>query len=48
MMHEVRQHLERARPDVIIVFTSAPFVNFFYDHFPAFCVEVIDETETTP
>ena len=48
MMHEVRQHLEKAEPDVIIVFTSDHFVNFFYDHFPAFCVGIVDEAETTP
>lgn len=48
MMNEVREHLEKAKPDVIIVFTSDHFVNFFYNHFPAFCVGVIDEAETTP
>ena len=48
MMNEVRQHLEKAKPDVIIVFTSDHFVNFFYDHFPAFCVGVVDEAKTTP
>ena len=48
MMNKVREHLEQSRPDVIFVFTSDHFVNFFYDHFPAFCIGMVEEAETTP
>ena len=40
----VREQLEAVAPDVIVVFDSDHFVNFFFDNFPAFCIGVVDET----
>ena len=40
----VRVQLEAARPDVIVVFDSDHFVNFFFDNYPTFCVGMVDET----
>jgi protocatechuate 4,5-dioxygenase beta chain len=39
----VREQLEAVAPDVIVVFDSDHFVNFFFDNFPAFCVGIVDE-----
>jgi aromatic ring-opening dioxygenase catalytic subunit (LigB family) len=40
---KVREQLESVAPDVIVVFDSDHFVNFFFDNFPAFCVGIVDE-----
>jgi gallate dioxygenase len=39
----VRQQLEAVQPDVLVVFDSDHFVNFFFDNFPAFCIGIVDE-----
>jgi aromatic ring-opening dioxygenase catalytic subunit (LigB family) len=45
LFNRVKDHLDAARPDVIVVISSDHFVQFFYDNMPAFCVGVIDEAE---
>ena len=44
-MAQVREHLEAAKPDVIIEVASDHFTNFFYNNFPQFCVGLIQEAE---
>jgi hypothetical protein len=45
LMKQVRQQLEAAEPDVIIVMASDHFTNFFYNNLPQFCVGAIQEAE---
>lgn len=45
LMNDVREHLEKVEPDVIIISTSDHFTNFFFNHMPAFCIGVVDEAE---
>lgn len=42
---QVKQRLEAAAPDVLVVLDSDHFVNFFFDNLPAFCVGLADEAE---
>jgi hypothetical protein len=44
-MQKVKEHVERASPDVIIELDSDHFDNFFYDNVPAFCVSLAEEAE---
>lgn len=39
----VREQIEAVQPDVLVVFDSDHFVNFFFDNFPAFCIGIVDE-----
>jgi hypothetical protein len=39
-MERLRQDLERARPDVLVVCSNEHFTNFFLDNFPPFCIGV--------
>ncbi len=41
----VGKGLEDARPDLVLMFTSDHFVNFFFDKMPAFCVSTADEAD---
>jgi len=41
-LEELRRRLERARPDVIVMFVNDHVQNFFYDAMPALCVGVAD------
>ena len=45
LMGQVRRHVEKAAPDIIIEIDSDHFVNFFYDNVPAFCVGLAEEAE---
>ena len=45
LMKQVRQELERAEPDLVIVVASDHFTNFFYNNLPQFCVGAIEEAE---
>ena len=45
MFRQVRQHVEKAEPDVIIEVGSDHFVNFFYNNVPAFCLGLAEESE---
>ncbi len=45
LMGQVREHFEKAAPDIIIEIDSDHFVNFFYDNVPAFCVGLAEEAE---
>ena len=45
MFRQVRQHVEKAEPDVIIEVDSDHFVNFFYNNVPAFCLGLAEESE---
>ncbi len=39
-MAALRQELERARPDALIICSNEHFTNFFLDNFPPFCIGV--------
>jgi protocatechuate 4,5-dioxygenase beta chain len=39
----LREKLEAARPDLLVIFTSDHFVGFFYDNMPTFCIGAFDE-----
>jgi aromatic ring-opening dioxygenase catalytic subunit (LigB family) len=43
LFRRVADELEAARPDVLVVFDSDHFVNFFFDNMPAFCIGIVDE-----
>src|SRR5919198_5122513 len=38
----VREQLEAVGPDLLVVFDSDHFVNFFFDNFPTFCIGIVD------
>lgn len=42
---QVRQRLETAAPDVLVVLDSDHFVSFFFDNLPVFCVGLAEEAE---
>jgi len=41
----VRAALEAAEPDILLIYTSDHFVNFFYDKLPAFCVGTAEHAD---
>jgi protocatechuate 4,5-dioxygenase beta chain len=43
---QVRQHLDAARPDVIVHFGNDHFNTFFFDNLPVFAIGVADEAAT--
>lgn len=45
LFSRARVELEAARPDVMVVFTSDHFVEFFYDKLPAFTIGTADKAE---
>jgi aromatic ring-opening dioxygenase catalytic subunit (LigB family) len=45
LFERVRQDLDAARPDVLLVVSSDHFVQYFYDNMPAFAVGIVDEAE---
>ena len=44
LYRRVAEQVEAVEPDLLVVFDSDHFVNFFFDNFPAFCIGVVDET----
>ncbi len=40
----VSEHLEAVNPDVIVMFDTDHFANFFYDNLPTFAVGISDRT----
>lgn len=38
LFDSVRQKLESARPDLILIFTADHFVSFFFNNMPTFCI----------
>jgi protocatechuate 4,5-dioxygenase beta chain len=44
LYRKVAEQVESVEPDLLVVFDSDHFVNFFFDNFPAFCIGVVDET----
>ena len=42
-MATLRQELERARPDALVICSNEHFTNFFLDNFPPFCIGVGDQ-----
>jgi gallate dioxygenase len=42
---KVGEQLAAAAPDLIVIFDSDHFVNFFFDNMPAFCIGLVDEAE---
>jgi hypothetical protein len=38
LFKRVRQELESAKPDLIVMLTTDHFVSFFFDNMPTFCV----------
>jgi protocatechuate 4,5-dioxygenase beta chain len=41
----VAEQLAAAAPDLIVIFDSDHFVNFFFDNMPAFCIGIVDQAE---
>jgi len=41
-MNEMRENLERAKPDALIVITAEHFANFFMDNMPSYCMGMAD------
>jgi len=41
----LRQRLERARPDRLVIFANDHLQNFFYDNMPAYCIGLADSYE---
>ena len=41
----LRQRLERARPDLLVVFVNDHLQNFFYNNMPAYCIGLADSYE---
>jgi aromatic ring-opening dioxygenase catalytic subunit (LigB family) len=39
---KVREQLDAVAPDILVVFDSDHFVNFFFDNFPTFCIGIVD------
>ncbi|MYH34179.1 MAG: extradiol ring-cleavage dioxygenase [Gammaproteobacteria bacterium] len=44
-MHAMRQRLEAARPDALIVVAAEHFANFFMNNMPAYCLGMADDYE---
>ena len=42
---EIRAHLDRASPDVIVAITNDHFNTFFFDNWPTFAIGISDRTE---
>lgn len=45
LFERVREALEAAAPDLVVVFTSDHFVGFFFDNMPAFCVGAFEKAD---
>lgn len=45
LFRRLREELEAAKPDLVIVYTSDHFVGFFFDNMPTFCVGAFDAAE---
>ncbi len=45
LFERLREELEAARPDLVVVFTSDHFVGFFFDNMPTFCVGTFEDAE---
>jgi protocatechuate 4,5-dioxygenase beta chain len=43
LYRRVAEQIEAARPDILVVFDSDHFVNFFFDNMPTFCLGIVDE-----
>ena len=43
LYRKVAEQLDAVAPDILVVFDSDHFANFFFDNFPAFCIGVVDE-----
>ena len=41
-LDEMRQHLEAARPDALIIVAAEHFANFFMNNMPAYCMGMAD------
>ena len=41
-MNEMRENLERAKPDALIVIAAEHFANFFMDNMPSYCMGMAD------
>ncbi len=44
-LHELRERLEAAKPDVLVVVAAEHFANFFMNNMPAYCMGLADEYE---
>jgi len=42
-MAALREELERARPDALVICSNEHFANFFLDNFPPFCIGIGDQ-----
>src|SRR5689334_2537835 len=45
LFQPLRDSIERANPDALIVSANDQFVNFFFDNIPTFCIGVGGDTE---
>ena len=45
LFKRVRQELESARPDLIVMMTTDHFVSFFFDNMPTFCVGAFEHAD---
>jgi protocatechuate 4,5-dioxygenase beta chain len=45
LFNRLREELEAAAPDLILVYTSDHFVSFFFDNMPTFCIGAFDAAE---
>jgi hypothetical protein len=45
LFKRVRQELESAKPDLIVMLTTDHFVSFFFDNMPTFCVGAFEHAD---
>jgi gallate dioxygenase len=45
LFKRVRQELESAKPDLIVMLTTDHFVSFFFDNIPTFCIGAFEHVD---